>query len=184
MIFCGIDIGTTNTKAVLIDSNDRLIDRVSIVAPQTDIEAVSWYEHFCGVFDYFASKNYFADNKVICSITAQGGSFVLLDEKFAPVSRAYSWTETANNDTARDMVGALGAEQYYHLTGWEPGSWLMACKLKDLVSKKQIPENTRYIATVPDSILSQLTGKFVTDITNAQLTGLCDFQKMGWGIFA
>ena len=182
MIFCGIDIGTTNTKAVLIDSDGGLMDRISIAAGPTDasIGVVRWYEHFCDIFDYFTSKGHFTDSKVICSITTQGGSFVLLDEKFKPLSRAYSWTENADNDTAQNMVDALGAEHYYHLTGWEPGSWLMACKLKDLVSKKQIPENTRYISTVPDFILSQLTDKFVTDITNAQLTGLCDFQKAEW----
>jgi len=182
MIFCGIDIGTTNTKAVLIDTDGELIDGICIATGPTEasIRAIKWYEHFCGVFDYFASKGHIADHKVICSITAQGGSFVLLDEKFAPVSRAYSWTENADDNTAKYMATDLDTKEYYHITGWEPASWLMVCKLKDLVSKKQIPENTRYIATVPDFILSQLTGKFITDITNAQITGLCDFQKAGW----
>ena len=98
MIFCGIDIGTTNTKAVLIDSNGELIDRLGIAAGLTEagVEVVDWYEHFCDIFDYFASKGYITGNKVICSITAQGGSFVLLDEKFDPVSRSYSWTENAD----------------------------------------------------------------------------------------
>jgi len=182
MIFCGIDIGTTNTKAVLIDSNGVLIDRANIAAepPQVGTETVGWYEHFCGIFDHFSSKGHFADSKVICSITAQGGSFILLDEQFNPVSRAYSWTEYANENTVKDMINELGNEQYYHTTGWEPSSWLMACKLKDMVSKKQIPENTKYVATVPDFIHSQITGEFITDITSAQITGLCDFQKASW----
>ena len=182
MVFCGIDIGTTNTKAVLIDSDGILLDRVSIVekSPQAGIETVVWHKHFCDIFDYFASKGHFSDNKVICSITTQGGSFVLLDKKFNPISRAYSWTESADDNTVRDMTDILGIKEYYHITGWEPSRWAMACKIKDLVSKKHLPENTRYIATVSDFIHSQITGKFVTDITNAQITGLCDFQKAGW----
>lgn len=182
MIFCGLDIGTTNTKAVLIDSEGGLIDRANITVERSDasVETANWYEHFCGIFDHFSSKGHFADSKVICSITAQGGSFILLDEKFNPVSRAYSWTENTDENTVKDMINVLGNEQYYHKTGWEPSNWLMACKLKDIVSKKQIPENTKYVATVPDFIHSQIAGEFITDITNAQITGLCDFQKASW----
>ena len=120
MIFCGIDIGTTNTKAILIDSEGGLLDRANITVERSDsgVETANWYEHFCGIFDYFSSKGHFADSKVICSITAQGGSFILLDEKFNPVSRAYSWTENADENTVKDMINVLGNEQYYHKTGW------------------------------------------------------------------
>ena len=104
----------------------------------------------------------------------------MLDEKFDPVSRAYSWTKNADDNTIEDMISAFGTEQYYHLTGWEPSKWLMAGKIKDLISKKQIPEYTRYIATVPDFIHSRIAGEFITDITNAQITGLCDFQNTIW----
>ena len=182
MIFCGIDIGSTNTKAILIDADGGLIDRISIAVDpaRDDIEMVGWYEHFCDIFDYFDSKGYLAESKVICSITAMAGSFVLLNENFKPVSRVYNWTENSSEDTVANMINSIGTEAYYHLTGWEPNSWLMACKLKDLVSKNQLPENTRYIATVPDFILSQLTGEFVTDISTAQITGLCNFQKTVW----
>jgi sugar (pentulose or hexulose) kinase len=178
MIFCGIDIGTTNTKAVLIDSEGALIDRVSLDDELS--KTTNWYEHFCFIFDYFASRGHFTHRKVVCSITTQGGSFILLDEKFNPVSRAYSWTETADDGIAEDMASTFGAERYYRMTGWEPLSWLMTCKLKNLVSRKQMPENMRYIATVSGFIHSKVAGEFITDITNAQITGLCDFQKSCW----
>jgi len=182
MYFCGIDIGTTNTKAVLIDSDGGLIDSASIVVEcsGTSIEQTNWYDQFSAIFDEFYSKGYFTDSKVICSITAQGGSFILLDEKFNPVSRSYSWTETAATDVVEGIKNIFGAKQYYRITGWEPDGWLPAFKLKELISKKQMSENTRFIATVPDFIYSHITGKFVTDVTNAQITGLCDFQKSCW----
>lgn len=179
MIYCGIDIGTTNTKAVLIDSGGVLIDTANISA-DFGAESVGWYESFCGIFDYFDSKGHFSDNSIVCSITTQGGSFVLLDGKFDPVSRVYSWTENAGPDSVQSLIDSFGIKQYYHITGWQPGSWLMASKLKELVSKSQIPENTRYIATAADFIHSQIAGKLITDITNAQITGLCDFQNCRW----
>jgi len=181
-IFCGIDLGTTNTKAVLIGRDGNLVETENISAPQkkADADITDWYKCFCDILDRLAAKGYFSDSNIVCSITAQGGSFVLLDEKFAPASRVYSWTENASNDAVQSLINSIGSLPYYHLTGWEPDSWLMACKLKDLVSKKQFPENARYISTVPEFIFSQLLGEFVTDITNAQITGLCDFQNARW----
>lgn len=181
MIFCGIDIGTTNTKAVLINNENQLIGSISLpIESDNSDPKIRWYEHFCKVFDYFSSKNLLVDGKTACSITSQGGSFVLLDKQFRPVSRSYSWMETADNAIADNLTQTFGKKQYYHTTGWEPGTWLMACKLKELSDKKRFPENTRYIATVPDFIFSNLTGTFVTDITNAQITGLCDFVNSRW----
>ena len=115
MIFCGIDIGTTNTKAVLIDSDGQLIDRANINVERSDagVETAYWYEHFCDIFDYFSSKGHFADSTVMCSLTTQGGSFILLDQKFNPVSRTYSWTENADENTVEDMINVLGNEQFY-----------------------------------------------------------------------
>ena len=182
MVFCGIDIGTTNIKGVLIDAEGKLVDRVSMRArsAQNDIKTSCWYKRFCDILDHFSSKGHFSDTSITCSITAQGGSFILLDEEFSPVSRAYSWTENADDTTVQDLINVFGVESYYQKTGWEPNSWLMACKLKNLLSKKQMSENAIYIATVPDFIYSQITGKFITDITNAQITGLCDFRNSGW----
>jgi sugar (pentulose or hexulose) kinase len=181
MIFCGIDLGTTNTKAVLIDEQNRLIDSICLPA-ESDISDLKmlWYNQFCRVFDYFSSKNLLNCGKTACGITSQGGSFILLDKQFKPVSRPYSWTEFAGEATVDNLTIAFGKKSYYRTTGWEPSNWLMACKLKELSDKKLFPANTHYIATVPDFIFANLTGQFITDITNAQITGLCNFANSAW----
>lgn len=182
MIYCGIDIGTTNTKGALLDPDGELIDTTNISTNQSDSDSksIGWYDSFCSVLDYFSSKGHFSNDSIACSVTAQGGSFVLLDKKFNPVSRIYSWTEAAGANFAQSLIDSFGIKGYYHITGWQPGSWLMACKLKELISNKQIPETARHIATAADFIHSQIAGKFITDITAAQITGLCDFQKSAW----
>jgi len=178
MIFCGIDIGTTSTKAVALDRDGRVLDETSLPAPATG--QVYWHEHFCRVLSFFAHRGRFKGEEIACSVTGQGGSFVLIDDAFRPVGGACSWTELADESMVRDMVDSLGESGYYRLTGWPPHGWLAACKLRQRVERKQVPSNVRYVATVPDFVYAQLTGELCTDITSAQITGLADFQQKQW----
>lgn len=178
MVFCGIDIGTTNTKAVLIDQENKLLNIANFPSKQTGKKV--WYNQFCAVLDYFHSQGYLNNEKVICSLTTQGGSFILVDKHFSPLSRPYSWMENAPDTIVKDLNETLGWKNYYNKTGWNPDKWLMAGKIKELFTQNAIPKKTQYIATVPDFIYSNLTGKLICDITNAQITGLCDFMNSKW----
>jgi len=178
MVFCGIDIGTTSTKAAVLDCDGRVIDETTLAAPATG-EAY-WHEHFCQVLDLFASRGRFRGEEIVCSVTGQGGSFVLTDEAFHPVGGACSWTELADEAIVRDMADTFGKSGFYRLTGWPPHGWLAACKLRQRIERKQVPESVRHVATVPDFVYAQLTGELCTDITSAQITGLADFQQRRW----
>jgi len=182
MVFCGIDIGTTSTKAVVLDRDVQVLDDVAFPAPvgSGDTAKVYWYEHCCRVMDHFASRGRFRGEEIACSVTGQGGSFVLTDGKCQPVSPACSWTALAQETTVRDLIDTFGEAGYYHLTGWPPHGWLAACKLKQMVERRQVPDDARHIATVPDFVYAQLTGEVGTDITSAQITGLADFQGSQW----
>jgi sugar (pentulose or hexulose) kinase len=176
MVFCGLDIGTTHTKAVLLDRDGFLLDTLRLsVGTETD-----WYGHFCRVLDYFSCKGHFVDKEIVCSVTGQGGSFVLLNDQYQPVSEPCCWTDMAEETTVQDLIDTLGMRDVYQLTGWPPHGWLAACKLRQIVAQQAMPTGARYIATVPDTIYARLTGHFVTDITSAQITGLADFQQGNW----
>ena len=183
MLFCGIDIGTTNTKAIVIDEDAKPRGKVhlsgAINTRNGTFSAELWYNHFCQILEEFNSQGLMSDEKVFCSITSQGGSFTLLDGKYKPVSKVHSWMENSSEESAENMENILGKEPYYHKTGWQPDRWLTACKLKDLVTQGLI-KNVKHIATVPDFIQARLTGDFVTDITNAQVTGICDYKDKRW----
>lgn len=181
MVFVGLDIGTTNTKTVLLDSDGNLLDRLNT---SLDLEnkqtALIWYEHFCKALDYFQSKGHLSKQKISCSITAQGGTFVLLDKNFKPVTQVYSWTENSDETIVRELSQAFDKRWYYHMTGWEPNSWLAACKFKELINCKQVPKEFCFFSSVPEFVYSQVTDKFITDITNAQITGICSFESGQW----
>jgi len=178
MVFCGIDIGTTSTKAVVLDGEGRVLDETALPAPVA--AEVYWHEHFCHVLDFFAQRGRFRGEEIACSVTGQGGSFVLTDSVFRPLGGACSWTELADDAVVRDMIDTFGESGYYHLTGWPPHGWLAACKLRQKIGRKQVPADTRHVATVPDFVYAQLAGELSTDITSAQIAGLADFQRTQW----
>jgi len=96
MLFCGIDLGTTNTKAVILDEDLTVLDKITLSLPvigdNCSFDANIWHSHFCKIIEYFGSRGLLKKtNKVSCCISAQGGTFVLLDKKFQPVTPAYSW---------------------------------------------------------------------------------------------
>ncbi len=182
MFFLGIDIGSTNTKAVLLDPDGRICNRMSIPFQwETDRgnESAVRYKHFSGILEYFASKGHPVGTEAACSVSAQGGSFLLLDNRCRPL-REVHWTEPASENTVRSMISRLDKLSYYHVTGWSPDGLLAAFKLKEIVAAGQMPKDTRFFATVPDFLYSQLTGETAVDISNAQISGMCDFRKGRW----
>jgi len=181
MVYCGIDIGTTNTKAVILSEEGRFLGHITLEQatpkPQT---ADDWHSDFCEVLDYFDSRGFLKNERIMCSITAQGGTFVAVDGAFRPLCQAVSWTQFSSQQTVDDLTAGIGKNHYYHLTGWQPDSWLAACKLKEYLCRNKITAKARHILTVPDFVYAQLSGKIITDITSAQITGLCDFHRSDW----
>jgi len=183
MLFCGIDIGTTNTKAILVDCRGLVIGRM--VVPQQEradihrIDAQIWYQHFSAVME--KSCPHFVNESVYVSLTTQGASFVLLDKNFEPVAPAWVWTGQAKPEMVNLLESDFIAKEYYTITGWQPLGFLMPCKLREYY-ERQANKNKpyHYLVTVPDYIASQLTQSPVTDVTNAQMTGFFDIQSGIW----
>ena len=72
MVFCGIDIGTTRTKAVVLDRDGQVLDDVVFPAPvgPGDAAPVYWHEHFCRVMDHFASRGRLRGEEIALRIFA------------------------------------------------------------------------------------------------------------------
>ena len=182
-LFCGIDFGTTNTKAVLLDQEMSLLGRMTLPVKDfrsTGMELI-WDVHLQEIMRFFKSEGLTNGNKVLGSIASQGGTFVFLDENFRPLIDPVSWLENADQDTVKAINGVLTSQEYYRMTGWEPHSWLAAFKIKELLKENEsLLKNLKYVATIPEYIHAQLAGNFTADITNAQITGICDFNSGKW----
>ena len=118
--------------------------------------------------------------EIFCSVTAQGGTFVLLNSNFEPVGPVYSWTKQASGAVVEEFRKRFDEQGYYHRTGWGYRPFLPACKLRELVTTNTMPKDAQFMASAPDFIYARFVQKISTDITCAQITGLCDFQSGIW----
>ncbi|MEN6387070.1 MAG: FGGY family carbohydrate kinase [Phycisphaerales bacterium] len=186
MLFCGIDLGTTNTKAVIVDEDLRMLDKITISLPligdRCTSDANVWQSHFCRIIEYFGSRGLInKSNKVACCISAQGGTFILLDDKYRAVAPACSWRERSNQTMVQGLANHCNAQSYYTSTGWYPSISSMACKLKQMMeSNSDITNQFSYVSSIPEFIHSQIAGEFITDITTAQMTGIADINTCSW----
>jgi len=183
MLFCGIDIGTTNTKAILLNHSGLVIDRLVISqqerADMHRIDVHIWYQHFSAVMEQFCP--HFANESVYVSLATQGASFALLDKNFEPVTPAWVWTGQAKPETVNLMESDFGTKEYCAITGWQPLGSLIPCKLREYHERQANKDKQyHYLVTVPDYITSQLIRSPVTDVTNAQMTGFFDIQSGIW----
>lgn len=182
MLFCGVDIGTTRTKACLLDKGLEIIAVAEMPGGAIRagrVSAESWVEGFCGCMDKFKSAGLLGREKICCSITTQGGSFAFLDSRYRPVSAGYSWTGRCGKKMVERLKTVFEPRWYYRTTGWQMDAWLMPCKIREFLEGSR-PKDYTFISTVPELILAQLAGKFITDVTNAQMTGMCDFKNSMW----
>ena len=174
MLFCGLDIGTTNVKGVVLSDHGTLLAKVS-VSGQTSGNRGDWYRLFVEAMDRLVSQIGPISDEMYCSVASQGGSFVVLDNQLNAISEPFVWLDQAEDSVVEELLASYGPQEYYRLTGWPPAGWLPLCKLRGM----QIAATDR-VALVPDYICSRLTGTLVTDITNAQMTGMLDLCTGRW----
>jgi sugar (pentulose or hexulose) kinase len=185
MFYCGLDFGTTNTKAVLFDEQMMPCRSVSLSIGSKEssdwLSAEIWLDQLYEILEYFQKSDVLKGEKIVLSIAAQGGSFVIINKHNQPISPAYLWTGKSSQAAVSQLMNTFDKGDYYRKTGWEPQGWLTVCKLKDWLSVhgSEIDQVSK-VTTVPDYISAQLTGRAVTDITNAQMTGMFDFNIRKW----
>jgi len=183
-VYClGVDVGTTNCKALALDERGQIAARASVPMPPGDYpDAEGWLRGFRGavraVCEGLRGDSGALD--LVCSITSQGGSFVPVDERFAPVQHAYCWTANARAETVQSMSRVLGSEECYRACGFLPSAWLAGGKMREFVASSAGERRWRYLAAVPEFIHARCGGPFLTDATNAQLTALYDFTRERW----
>ncbi len=180
MLFCGIDIGTTNTKAVFADENFNLIDKVNIPLSRdclsSRIDASVWLNQFYEPIKYFLQNNPLGKEKLVCGISVQGGSFVCLDSKNSPIDKGFSWTGLADERYVDKLTELIAKEDFYKRVGWQPASWLMVVKLKQWIDEnKNNRKELCRIAQIPEWIFANANKEFIADYTNTQISGLFDF---------
>ena len=183
------DLGTSGNKATLYDRQGRLcascLAEYPTYYPHTgwaEQEPEDWWNAVCTATRALLDQAGVAPRDLAgVSFSGQMMGCVLVDQEGAALRRALIWADTRATEEERAMQAAAGAQRGYRITGHRLSASYGAAKL--LWVKNHQPEiygKAYKMLNAKDYMVQRLTGKFVTDYSDASGTNLFDLKKKQW----
>lgn len=190
MYVCGVDIGTTGTKAMLIDEKGVIKGHAYkeyplITLPDGGIEqdANDWWATLRDTLREAVAELEDKSQIKAISLSTQGGSAVLVDENGDPLINAHTWMDARPAECLGEVT-ETDAREVYLRSGWRLSSAALMMRARYL--QKTRPDAWakayKYLTTV-DFVNYKLTGRFVIDQTNAGMNQLMNVTTMEWDDF-
>jgi len=171
----GLDLGTTNVKAVVVDRSGRIcaesaapVDRFCTTdgGVEQDIEAI--WQGVCGTVRQAAEGTEIE----AVGVSSQGAAMQLLNEQDRPVGRVVSWLDGRGRPFDRQLTDELGESFFTRHAGRAPSTMTPGQIIR---LKTQAPElwcKARRIGYVGDVIVGRLCGRRAHDPTSLSIAML------------
>lgn len=171
-MYIGVDIGTTVSKGVIIDSNGRLINNFQCLHhyDKSDKAEVWWAEFLEIVSNLLNANNIARENIKAITISAMVPNLVMLNAKgdIACETRLFTDRFAINEQNALDASDG---------TKWKNETLSKLIVLKDLINKN----NVYSLLTTHCYIAFKLTGKLYCDLASAYEYGnVFDINSQRW----
>ncbi len=192
MLFLGVDIGTSSTKAVVVDEKGKILaeglsETYAVEMPKpawAQQEAKMWVKGFKEAVTRALDKPGILSKNIaaMCISGLYGGTGVPVDESFEPLYPALIWMDKRAVEETQWVKENLGWEKIFELTGNYVDPYFGYTKL--LWLKKHEPDvwkKTRLFLTPKDYVIHLLTGEVVIDLSSAgNIGGVFDVEKKKW----
>ena len=130
-LLLGLDVGTTATKALLLDVEGKATASASysygLITPREDWVEQDPEELWRGVVvtcQRVMEKVSPQDRVLALSISSQGGTPIPVDADGQPVGNAISWMDHRAHEQSEQVEESLGGDMVYKTSGWRLGSGL------------------------------------------------------------
>ncbi|MBT6957451.1 MAG: xylulokinase, partial [Opitutae bacterium] len=183
----GIDVGTSSTKAILINDSGQVI---KTVAPEYDFHTPKplWAES--NPLDWWtatiaAIKSLLDDidaSKIVgLGLTGQMHGLVCLDKDGEVLRPCIMWNDQRTADQCREMTARIGDDDVIAITGNPILPGFTAPKLRWIEENEpEVYSRIDKILLPKDYIRYKLSGEFFTDVSDASGTSLLDVQQRRW----
>lgn len=184
-----LDVGTTGTRCILFDLAGKEIARhyeewPSIYPSPTMVEqnAEKWWEAVrTTIHESIRKAGIKREDIISVAITNQRETIVPVDINGKSLHNALVWQDRRTVAECDEIRAKIGADKIYATTGLTIDPYFSASKI--LWFKRHKPDiysKTHKFLLVHDYILYQLTGKYITDYSNASRTMLFDINRLKW----
>jgi xylulokinase len=183
------DLGTTGDKATLFTVKGELVASSYLEYPTLHPEPTwaeqnpnDWWTAFVTATKGLLSKSRISSQNILgLSFSGQMLGCLPVDEKGAPLRPSIIWMDQRSIKQAEHIRTKIGAEQYYKTTGNRISPTYTISKILWLrENQPAIYKRTFRFLQAKDYIIYRLTGNFVTDYSDASLTGILDVNNRKW----
>jgi xylulokinase len=183
------DLGTSGNKATLYDLNGKLhtssFYEYETFYPKTnwvEQDPADWWKAVCISTQDLIEKAGVSKSEILCiCFSAQMMGCLPVDKDGNPLRKTIIWADLRSVSQANFMEEAIGMKDVYRITGHRISPAYSAAKIlwvKD--NQPEIFQKTHKILHAKDYIIYKLTGKFVTDYSDASGMNLLDLEKKDW----
>lgn len=188
-ILLGIDIGTTLTKGVLVDTDGRTLAEASRPATLVserpawaEEDPEQWWENTCSVCrELRETASVPADGIAAVGVTGMVPAMVLLDTQGRPLRRSIQQNDARTRVEIRELRERYDPERFFELSGGSINQQVVAPKMCWLA--KHEPAVVARLATLMgsyDFIAFRLTGVRSVEHNWALESGLFDVRRESW----
>jgi xylulokinase len=183
------DLGTTGNKASLYDGEGKVL-ATAFFAYKTEYtrgnwveqNPEDWWEAVCTTtHELLATAHVQPEDIAVVAFSGHMMGCVLVDSQTRPLRNAIIWADTRASEETRLLIDAIGMKEAYEITGHRASASYTAAKA--MWVRKHQPElfaRAFKILNAKDFIVARLTGKFVTDYSDASGTNLYDISTWEW----
>ena len=189
MLIFGIDVGTTGTKAAIIDEKGCVLGKgyqeySLITTPEGGVEqnAEDWWDATVyAVRTAIKNAAVSPGDIAAVSFSTQGGTTVAVDEKIRPLRNADTWMDRKAQKECQELCQTIGEDSVYRKTGWQPNPAFDPAKIRRLKSQEsEVYKKAAYYLTTPEYIAYKMTGRLAIDPTNAAMRQIFNINAGAW----
>ena len=189
MATIGVDIGTSGTKVLLLQSDGAIPARAMVEYPSysprpmwSEQDPADWWDAVCrGIRQVLEDSSLSPSHIEAVSFSGQMVGLVVLDENGEVIRPCILWNDQRSAQVAQRLTEQIGLESILHETSNPLFATFVAPKL--IWMRENEPENyerVRHVLLPKDYIVYRLTGRMVTEVSDASGTCLFNVRERRW----
>jgi xylulokinase len=189
MYYLGIDVSTTATKALLIDSTGQVIASAASEYPfetprplWSEQHPELWWDGAQKSIRSVLQKSAVAPSQIAAiGLTGQMHGLVLLDGAGQVLRPAILWNDQRTGAQCAEIHRRIGREKFIHITGNLALTGFTAPKILWVAQHEpQVYARARHVLLPKDYLRYRLTGEFAMDKADGAGTVLFDLHSRHW----
>ncbi len=186
----GMDLGTTNMKAIILDEDGNVAAQASrpnyLIFPGPNCveqDANVWWSNAVEIFRELSQKTcpeVISRIRGIC-VSSQTVTMLPVDKEGNPLRNAVIWMDNRSTGELRYILNEIGFDRFVGIVGGQPDVTFLPNKI--LWFKKNEPElfaKTEKVLQASSFINYKLTGKMTMDLDQAARCQCLDISALKW----